>query len=121
MPFQLLLFFYRGVVFPPVTAAYLFLVRCRRAPLGEYLTTLCPECGSTGVQSLGKRNFPYLFALLVIMPISLAMLHQASSPIDYRCPSCGLRFARRTTIARFTLLVTLLLVAVSVMLFAFYI
>jgi len=59
----------------------------------------CPECGSTNVESLGKRNFPYPFWLLVILPLPFAILHQTASPIDYRCPTCGLRFSRRSTIA----------------------
>ena len=80
----------------------------------------CPECGSASVQSLGKRNWPYPFALLVVIPIAFAVLHQAASPIDYRCPACGLRFARRTTTARFALLIMILVVATLLMLIAFF-
>ena len=61
----------------------------------------CPECGSDEVQLLGKRNFPYPVALLVVIGAALALLHQASSPLEYRCPECGLRFARRSARARF--------------------
>ena len=70
----------------------------------------CPECGSTTVQSLGKRNWPYPVALVAVIGAALALLHQAASPIDYRCPVCGLRFARRTTPARFALLVIILFI-----------
>jgi len=70
----------------------------------------CPECGSTAVQSLGKRNWPYPFALVAVIGAILALLHQAASPIDYRCPACGLRFARRTTPARLALLVIILFI-----------
>lgn len=62
---------------------------------------VCPECGSDKVQSLGKRTFPYPVALVAVIGAGLALLHQAASPIDYRCPNCRLRFARRTAPARF--------------------
>jgi predicted RNA-binding Zn-ribbon protein involved in translation (DUF1610 family) len=61
----------------------------------------CPECGSDKVQSIGKRNFPYPVALVAVIGAALALLHQASSPIDYRCPKCGLRFARARFVLRF--------------------
>lgn len=64
---------------------------------------VCPECGFTNVQSLGKRNFLYPLALVAVIGTALAILHQAISPIDYRCPNCGLRFARRSPRARFVL------------------
>ena len=63
----------------------------------------CPECGSNEVESIGKRNFPYPIAFLAVLPLAFAMLHQASSPFDYRCPRCGLHFARRTDAGRFAL------------------
>ena len=79
----------------------------------------CPECGSASVQSLGKCNWLYPIAFLVIIPTVFAMLHQAASPIDYRCPVCGLLFARRSTAARFALLMMISVVAALVMLLAF--
>jgi predicted RNA-binding Zn-ribbon protein involved in translation (DUF1610 family) len=79
----------------------------------------CPECGSTSVESLGKRNFLYPFALVFVLPVVFAMLHQASSPIDYCCPSCGLQFARRTSTARLALVVMIVLIVLLVMLFGF--
>ena len=63
----------------------------------------CPECGSTNVQVLGKRNWPYPFALLAIIGPTFAFFHQAASPIDYHCPVCGLHFARRSAAARLVL------------------
>jgi len=80
----------------------------------------CPECGSAKVESLGKRNFPYPLAFVLVLPLVFAMLHQASSPIDYRCPMCGLRFARRTRPARFALITMVFIVVVLVILFAFF-
>jgi hypothetical protein len=80
----------------------------------------CPECGSASVHLLGKRNFPYPVAFVLVLPLTLAMLHQSASPIDYRCPCCGLRFARRTTTARFALFVMILIVGASVLLIAFF-
>ena len=80
----------------------------------------CPECGSASVQSLGRRNFLYPFALVCVLPLTLAMLHQSASPIDYRCPSCGLQFARRTTTARFALFVIKVIVGALVLFIAFF-
>jgi len=77
----------------------------------------CPECGFATVESLGKRNLLYPLALVVILPLVFAMLHQASSPIDYRCPNCGLRFARRTSTARFALMTIILIIAGLIILF----
>jgi hypothetical protein len=79
----------------------------------------CPECGSATVEALGKRNFLYPLALVFVLPLAFAMLHQASSPIDYRCPVCGLRFARRTRPARFALITMILIIASLVMLLGF--
>jgi hypothetical protein len=79
----------------------------------------CPECGSANVQVLGKRNALYPVAFLVFFPTVFAMLHQASSPIDYRCPQCGLCFARRTSSARFALLVPLVVLVGGLLLVAF--
>jgi predicted RNA-binding Zn-ribbon protein involved in translation (DUF1610 family) len=86
----------------------------------EYAMMNCPECGSASIQSLGKRNFPYPVAFVLVLPLILAMLHQTASPIDYRCPSCGLRFARRTTTARFALFVMIVIVGASGVLIAFF-
>jgi predicted RNA-binding Zn-ribbon protein involved in translation (DUF1610 family) len=86
----------------------------------EHAMMNCPECGSASVQSLGKRNFPYPVAFILIFPLVLAMLHQAASPIDYRCPSCGLRFARRTGTGRFALVVIIVIVGASVLLMMFF-
>jgi DNA-directed RNA polymerase subunit RPC12/RpoP len=76
----------------------------------------CPECGSPTVESRGKRNVPYPLALVVILPLVFALLHQASSPVDYRCPNCGLRFAWRTSTARFALITMVLIIAALVIL-----
>ena len=51
---------------------------------------LCPECGSSRVETVGKRNWPYPVALVAVIGATLALLHQAASPIDYRCLACGL-------------------------------
>jgi predicted RNA-binding Zn-ribbon protein involved in translation (DUF1610 family) len=80
----------------------------------------CPECGCTTVQSIGKRNWPYPVALVAVIGAALALLHQAASPIDYRCPACGLRFARRTTPARFALLVIILFIVGVPLLLIFF-
>lgn len=80
----------------------------------------CPECSSTSIRSFGKRHWLYPVALVAVIPTVFALLHQASSPIDYRCTTCGLRFARRTTAARFALLVMIFVLIGVVMLLAFF-
>jgi predicted RNA-binding Zn-ribbon protein involved in translation (DUF1610 family) len=80
----------------------------------------CPECGSAGVQSFGKRNWLYPVSLIMIIPLVFALLHQASSPFDYRCPMCGLRFARRSTPARFALLAMIFVLVGIVLVLAFF-
>lgn len=80
----------------------------------------CPECGYECVQSFGKRNWQYPVAFLAIIPTVFAMLHQAASPIDYRCPACGLLFGRRSTAARVALLVIIFVLVAMTMLAAFF-
>jgi hypothetical protein len=48
--------------------------------------------------------------LAVIGPF-LAIIHQASTPIDYECKICDLKFARRSTAAKVVLFGMLLFVA----------
>lgn len=80
----------------------------------------CPECGSASVQSFGKRNWFYPVSFITIIPTVFALLHQASSPVDYRCPMCGLRFARRSTPARFALLVMIFVLVGIALVLAFF-
>jgi hypothetical protein len=63
----------------------------------------CRACGA-GLQSLGNRNWLYPLGLVAIIGVTFALLHQAASPIEYRCTACGLRFARRSTAGRAALL-----------------
>ena len=49
---------------------------------------------------------------LIFLPVAFALLHHAASPLHYRCPACGLLFARRTRAARFALGVIILIIAV---------
>lgn len=79
----------------------------------------CPECGSASIQTLGKRNWRYPVGLLLILPPVLALLHQASSLIDYRCAHCGLRFGRRTGPARSAFVLMILSPVVFVLLLVF--
>ena len=48
--------------------------------------------------------------LAVIGPF-LAVIHQASAPVDYECKSCELGFAKRSTAARVAVFGILLFVA----------
>ena len=60
----------------------------------------CPTCGSTAIQSHGKRYSLYPSGIVAIIGLPFAMLHQLSTPQEYHCGGCGADFAHRTTIAR---------------------
>lgn len=63
-------------------------------------TIRCPHCGSTKVQWRGKRNALYPVGILAFIGLPFAMLHQVSSPQEYRCGECAFDFRRRSTMAR---------------------
>jgi hypothetical protein len=60
----------------------------------------CPKCNSADILVHGKRNALYPLGLYAVVGLPFAMLHQASSPIDYHCNGCGTNFARRTKTGR---------------------
>ncbi len=78
----------------------------------------CPACGSSRVESRGKRHALYPSGLLSILGLPVAQLHQASTPIDYHCHGCKLDFTRRTTPARFAGVLLILLICAFLLLFA---
>lgn len=63
-------------------------------------TMECPTCRSNDIHARGKRYALYPAAIPVVVGLGLAMIHQASTPFDYRCNACGREFARRSKIAR---------------------
>jgi len=85
----------------------------------QYFETACPSCGSSRVISHGKRNAFYPLGCLAVVGLPFAMIHQASSPIDYECQTCRQRFAQRSPMARFTPAVLILgvlnLVAIAIL------
>lgn len=78
----------------------------------------CPSCHSTDIQARGKRNALYPAGCLALISLPLAMLHQVASPHDYHCQSCGVDFARRTTVSKIARVVLLSLVLGLLLLFA---
>jgi hypothetical protein len=36
----------------------------------------------------------------MVIGLGIGSLHQASSPVDYECASCGKRFSKRTILAK---------------------
>ena len=52
---------------------------------------------------LGKKNAFYPAGCLMIIGLPLAILHQASSPVEYRCGKCQRKFGVRGTLARVAL------------------
>ncbi len=64
---------------------------------------------------IGKRNALYPLAFLFIFRLLLASLHQLSSPIDYRCKSCGERFGVRSVTAKIALVTIFFLIPLFVL------
>lgn len=83
------------------------------------LIPACPRCGpETPATCLGKRNAIYPAGCLMIIGFPLAILHQTSSPVEYRCGKCQRRFGVRSTLAKVALgiliAIPLLLIACAV-------
>jgi transcription elongation factor Elf1 len=72
----------------------------------------CPKCNSDKyVICHGRRYALYPSGCLAVLGPFLAILHQASTPVDYECKSCDLKFAKRSTAAKVALFGILLFVA----------
>ena len=64
----------------------------------------CPGCGSpSSIISHGKRYAVYPSGCLALIGPILAILHQASSPVDYECGTCGRKFSARSSVAKLCL------------------
>lgn len=64
----------------------------------------CPKCNSVeDVVCHGRRYAMYPSGCLAVIGPFLAILHQASAPVDYECKACDLKFARRRTAAKVAL------------------
>lgn len=70
----------------------------------------CPKCKSASVACLGKRHALYPAGCLAIVGLLLAMVHQGTLPVDFKCESCGKRFGVRDTGAKLCLLAVALIV-----------
>jgi len=76
----------------------------------------CPYCNSSNLHICGKRNALYPIGLVAIIGLPFSLLHQASSPIDYKCKECGVGFQHRTITAKIARGVLVLLVSGIVLL-----
>jgi transcription elongation factor Elf1 len=71
----------------------------------------CPKCNDDSmVICHGKRYAMYPSGCLALIGPILAVIHQASTPVDYECKSCGLEFSRRSTAAKIGLIGILLFI-----------
>jgi len=71
----------------------------------------CPKCNSDrDVVCHGRRYAMYPSGCLAVIGPFLAILHQASAPIDYECKACDLKFGRRRTAAKVAIVGILLFV-----------
>ena len=72
----------------------------------------CPKCNDDSkVTCHGKRYAMYPSGCVAILGPILAVIHQASTPVDYECKSCGLEFSRRSTAAKVGLVGILVFIA----------
>lgn len=72
----------------------------------------CPQCDRPEeVVCHGRRYAMYPAGCLALLGPFVAILHQASTPVEYECRSCKLKFARRSTAAKVALLGIILFVA----------
>jgi hypothetical protein len=81
----------------------------------------CPTCGpDAAVTCIGKKNAFYPSGCLMIIGLPLAILHQTSSPVEYRCGKCQRKFGVRSTLARIALaiLIGLPLLLVGMVIYA---
>ena len=71
----------------------------------------CPKCNNeTAVICHGKRYAMYPSGCLALIGPVLAILHQASTPVDYECKGCGHEFGRRSAAAKVGLLGIMLVI-----------
>jgi|GEM_PF-2039877 len=76
----------------------------------------CPNCGEDcSLFCIGKRNALYPAGCFQILGLPLSMLHQISSPIDYRCKSCDERFGVRGVLAKIALVTIFSLIPLFVL------
>ena len=78
----------------------------------------CPRCSAANIECHGQRYALYPAGFLALLGFPFAMLHQVSSPRDYRCNACGLDFRRRTTLGKVAGIVLIVIVAGFSVLFA---
>jgi len=72
----------------------------------------CPKCNrDENVVCHGRRYSMYPSGCIAVIGPFLAIIHQASTPVDYECKSCELKFGRRSTAAKVALFGILILVA----------
>lgn len=64
----------------------------------------CPKCNSDeSVEFRGKRYLMYPAGCLMIIGPFVSIIHQATTPIDYECTKCELKFGKRSTVAKITM------------------
>lgn len=72
----------------------------------------CPKCNSEdAVICHGRRYAMYPSGCLAIVGPFIALLHQASTPVDYECKACHAKFGKRSAAAKVALLSIFLFVA----------
>ena len=70
----------------------------------------CPGCKSDEVACLGRRNAFYPAGCLALGGVVIAIIHQATAPVDFKCEACGKRFGVRSVGAKLCLFAIILAV-----------
>jgi transcription elongation factor Elf1 len=72
----------------------------------------CPKCNSEkDVTCHGRRYAMYPSGCLAIVGPFIAVLHQASTAVDYECKACDTKFSKRSTAAKVSLIFIFLFIA----------
>ena len=71
----------------------------------------CPSCHSEKIQHMGKKYAVYPYGCVALMGFPLVLLHQGQTPLEYRCEACDCHFTRRSALAKFNLILLILMIA----------
>jgi len=75
------------------------------------MTRKCPQCHDEhSVSCYGRKYALYPAGCFVLLGPGFALAHQVSTPLEYECQNCGVRFKRRTRAAKLMLGVILVFV-----------
>lgn len=63
---------------------------------------------------MGRKYAVYPSGCVALLGFPLVLLHQGQAPMEYRCETCDCRFGKRTALAKFDLLLLILILTAFV-------